>query len=445
MQRMTTSRGGRRLSAVALSCLLGLVVLPAVVAPAAAARERPKPPQNVEQGAWWYRKMRIDQAHQTSTGKGATIALIDTGIDTSVPELRGADIRMGLDCRGRRAKPRGGPPASHGTSQAALLVGNGSGNGAGGAGVRGIAPDATVIAYDDDLVPETERLECSSRGLGRMFADAIRRDVDVISVAATMNWDVIKHVKRALDAGVAVVAASGADDVAGNTFPADVVGVVSVIAVDENTQRWKRSRETGYPVISAPGVYVGDGGIFESGWQSQGWTSGSSPATTITSGALALVKARYPEATGNQLVQHLVHYTGGDGPFTWYDDYGFGIVSVTEMLETSPTQWPDENPLGKVVADTVENYPMSASSLVDDAAGADPDQRSTAPEPEQEAAAAGATEGEAAEGGSGIPAWTWPTGGVVAAAVMAGAVASALRTRRGRRPTLASGNETRGA
>ncbi len=429
------------MSAVVVACLLGTLS----VAPAA-AEQRPQPPDNVQEGAWWFRKMRIAQAHEVTTGKGATVALIDTGIDTSVPELQGADLRLRFDCHGRRARPRSGPPASHGTSQAVLLLGNGRGNAAGGAGVRGIAPGATVLAYDDDLRPETPRLECSTQALRRMFDDAISQGADVISVAATMNDDVVPLVQRALDAGVVVVAASGADDVGGSTFPSDQAGVVSVVAVDESAKPWKHSRWGGVPTISAPGVYVGNGGLFASGWSSTGWTSGTSPATTITSGALALVKARYPKATGNQLLQHLVHYTGGDGPFTWREDYGFGIVSVTNMLETSPTQWPDESPLGKVVPGAVEKYPMSVSTLVEDdttTGEANAGQQPEAPDPEQaaspEARSAGEATGSAAD--SGVPAWTW----LGAAVVAVGAVAGALRTRRGRRTTLAAGNETRGA
>lgn len=450
MQLHTSSRGGRRVSAAVLCCALAPLLVPAAVpaaAHAAVARERGEGPTTVRQGAWWFRKMRLEQAHRVSTGEGTTIALIDTGVDTSVPELRGADVRMGLDCRGRRAVPREGVGANHGTTQAVLLVGNGHGTGDGGAGVRGIAPDATVIAYDDDSDPGNDRLDCSLPGLERMFDDAVRRGADVISVAATMTRAVIPYVQRALDAGVVVVAASGADDVAGPTFPADLVGVVSVVAVDRNAEPWKRRRRLGSQVVAAPGVHVGTGAIYPSGWHSEGWGTGTSPATTITSGALALVKARYPRATGNQLVQHLVHYTGGDGPFRWSDGYGFGIVSVTEMLETSPLQWPDESPLSKVNRDTVQDYPMSASSLVagsDDSAdagdgspapetGPDSDPRPVGADPVERAAAE--------EPRTGVPTWTWPAGAVLAAALVVGAAA----VRKGRvRATSQAIHEKRG-
>lgn len=433
MRRWVPTSGPRPLSVAVVACLLGLLV-----ASPAAAGQRSRPPENVQQGAWWFRAMKLEQAHRTSTGKGAKIALVDSAIDTSIPELRGADIRMRLDCQGRKARPASGVGYSHGTSQAALMVGSGRGTGEGGAGVRGIAPDATILAYDDDERPETDRIECPTEGMDRIFDDAIRQGADIISVAATMNADVGPAVERALDAGVIVVAASGADDVGGSTYPADQVGVVSVVAVDKFAKPWKHGRWGGVPTIAAPGVHVGSGGIFDYGWSSTGWSTGTSPATSITSGALALVKAEYPDATANQLLQHLVHNTGGGGPFSWDEEYGFGIVSVTNMLESSPTQWPDESPLGKVVPDAVHKYPMSASSLVDDP---EPAEDASAPAGPEQTTAASADSEKDGRPSQGLPAWAW----LVGAAVAAGAVVTLLTTRRGRRSAPAADNQTRGA
>jgi hypothetical protein len=355
---------------------------------------------------------------------------------------------MRLDCEGRRARPGSGAGVSHGTAQATLLVGNGRGNGERGAGVRGVAPNATVLSYVDDMDPEKEHKQCGWDSRTRMVDDAVRQGADVISVASSVDSSINDSVRRAIEAGAVVVAAAGADDVAGNSWPADVVGVVSVKAVDENAEPWKHNRTTGAPVVSAPGVFVGSGGLFENGWSSRGWMHGSSPATSITSGAIALVKSRYPKATGNQLVQHLIHYTGGETSFTYDEEYGFGIVSATRMLETSPTQWPDESPLGEYVDDAVEKYPMSASTLVED----EPAQESSPSEAGASSAEASG-DGEATSGGGadgpvgasdsqgGLPAWTWPLAGVVAVTAGAGV----LLARRGRRTASGAGIETRGA
>jgi hypothetical protein len=293
-----------------------------------------------------------------------------------------------------------------------------------------------------------------------MFDDAVARGADVISVAATLGPRIIDAAQRAIDAGVIVVGAAGADDVLTSKYPSDMAGAVSVYAVDEHAKPWRRQRNTGFPVISAPGVFVGNGGFYEGRWTSNAWTSGTSPATSITAGALALVKSAYPEATGNQILQHLIHYPGGDGPYTWDEEFGFGIVSVIEMLETDPAQWPDENPLGRVLADAVTDYPMEASSIVkgqsagsgDTSAETGTDDGSAADDAGERAATEADESGDgtddadddtgaAAAGDLGTPAWVWLLAGLVLAAVVAGV----LIARRGARRTTAAAAGTRGA
>ena len=43
------------------------------------------------------------------------------------------------------------------------------------------------------------------------------------------------------------------------------------------------------------------------GWVSGSDRTGTSDAAPIVAGALALVKSKYPDATGNQLIQQLIH------------------------------------------------------------------------------------------------------------------------------------------
>jgi len=71
-------------------------------------------------------------------------------------------------------------------------------------------------------------------------------------------------------------------------------------------------------------------------------------ATPIVSGFLALVAQKYPDATGNQLLQTLIHNTGADDHKLVLDAtgaIGYGFVSATRMLRVDPSQYSDENPL----------------------------------------------------------------------------------------------------
>ena len=96
----------------------------------------------VRTSEWWYDAMHIAAAHKETTGKGVKIALVEGTLDPTVPELRGQDLRIGSNCDGGRdsAVPHAHDvAAAHGTSMAALLIGNGKGTDH-GRGLRGIAP-----------------------------------------------------------------------------------------------------------------------------------------------------------------------------------------------------------------------------------------------------------------------------------------------------------------
>ena len=124
------------------------------------------------------------------------------------------------------------------------------------------------------------------------------------------------------------------------------------------------------PVITAPGVDVtGIRWVPGRGWQSGQSRTGTSDAAPIVAGALALVKSKYPDATGNQLIQQLIHYTSS-GTYAWDRTYGFGLVSVSKMLAERPDRVARRQPAAQRPRRALKDYPMS--SRRDGAASADP-------------------------------------------------------------------------
>jgi subtilisin family serine protease len=328
-------------------------------------------PQTLREMRWWFRTLRLGRAHRQTTGAGATVAVIDDSLDPSIPELRGQNVHMRRSCRGERSRPiTGRPAASHGTSMVTLIVGSGRGNALGGKGIRGVAPDARLLFYAADRNPMDEKFVCSGERISRLMNAAVRDGADIISASfgGALDDDVRRAVDHALTAGVVIVAAAG--DLrrisSYSFFPAGHPGVVSVDAINERHRLWSQSPPNINAVVAAPGVHIGSGFMTESGqWYSAGWVTGTSPATAITAGTLALVKSRYPKATGYQLIQHLVHTAGGKR-YTWRHGYGFGVVDPLAMLASSPEQWPNENPLWLHPREALTNYPMWASSAIDD-------------------------------------------------------------------------------
>ncbi|MGH9086714.1 MAG: S8 family peptidase [Acidimicrobiales bacterium] len=403
--------------------------------------------------------MKIGQVQRHLSGKGVTVAMLDEDINLSPRELRSADVSLRKDCHGGRVHQRavhGGSEVvrnDHGTQMAAYVVGQGRGTGPDGSGIRGIAPNARLLFYSLDTKPEPPGkplyLECTGLDEIKQINWAVKAGADIItiSVTTTDQWPQMQRaLHRAFAKGVVVVAATGATfgHAASQKigFPAGYPGVVAVNAVDAGARPWRGNppptftdEQSSYPVISAPGVRVKGLGWYGGGWDSRATVTGTSSATAIVAGCLALLKQKYPDATGNQLVQDLIHYTGGSHPFDWDPHYGFGIASVTKMLQHDPTRWPDVNPLLHGPKAAVKVFPMSSYGKATAADGSASGKASASPT----AAAAGKT-GQSGKAGSvgsgagssggGVPPWVWV---IVAVVVLGGAGATArMVKKRGR-------------
>ncbi|MGH3439352.1 MAG: S8 family peptidase [Sciscionella sp.] len=391
--------------------------------------------------------MKIGQTQRHLSGKGVTVAVIDESIDTHAPELRGQHVSLGPDCFGEKTTSKPGSYNDHGTSMASYVVGSGHGMGPDGAGVRGVAPGARLRFFGLDTQPPAD-LDCGPSGLATEINSAVRAGADIVSmsVAFSGGGSALEHaVRHAIEHGVVLVAASG--DTAGKNampqigYPAAVPGVVAVNAVDRKARPWSTNPpptftdyRTSFPVISAPGVHVNAMGWL-GGWDSTGWVTGTSPATAIVAGCLALVKQKYPDATGNQLVQDLIHFTGGSRKYYWDPKYGFGITSLPDMLNHDPTKWPNVNPLLHGPKAAMKDFPMSSygKAQVD---GSTSGKASASP-----SVAAAGKSGKTGKtgntlgtqsGGSdgGVPPWVWV---IVAVVVLGGAGGTAtMMKKRGR-------------
>ena len=177
------------------------VVLPAVPASADAIRDR----------EYWLNDYGIRSAWSTTKGEGVTIAVIDTGIDGSHPDLAGA-VSGGTDFSGQGAangqQPVGDPDdSSHGTMVASLLAGRGNGS----AGIIGVAPEADLLSISIGVGdPGAD----SDQQIADAVLWAVDHGADVINMSLTRNtpdwprsWD--DAFLYAMDNDVVVVAAAG--------------------------------------------------------------------------------------------------------------------------------------------------------------------------------------------------------------------------------------------
>nr|WP_254450731.1 S8 family serine peptidase [Aeromicrobium stalagmiti] len=367
--------------------------------------------------------MAVSEAHQQSTGKGVRIAVIDGAINTDVPELDGAKVTLRgavkPDGSEGLAEARSYPTAryaGHGTAMTSLIVGQGKGNAPGGAGITGIAPDAEVFFYQKDPDP-TDR---ESGYPSELFDQAIKDKVDIISYSFTNTLQLQYEVEQAQKAGIVVVAGAGNPN-GPVTEPASIPGVVAVGAIDKDAKPWSKQPDGNLSIV-APGVDVAsgimEGPVDQARWVSGEERTGTSDATPLVAGALALVKSKYPDATGNQLIQQLIHSSGGRD-FGYRQSTGFGVISLRKLLARDPSGWPDVNPLLKNPNDAFAAYPLSAWK---DPKTTEPTSPSASPTPADDPTPQAAT---TADDSSGPAIWI-----SIAAAVALLAVLLVLRHRR---------------
>ncbi|TDE88016.1 hypothetical protein EXU48_24170 [Occultella glacieicola] len=298
-------------------------------------------------GLWYYSETGVAQAHGTATGAGVTIALLDTPINVDVPTLVGTDIQTQPDhvCADNGATFPGtstGAEAEHGTSMAEILVGNGA-EVDGFPGPQGVAPDATILSY----VTSVDEQGCTGL-VDESIRAAVAAGADIISMSFSANFNDGngEAVAEALRAGVVIVNSMPNEPPSELGWPASANGIVTVEAHDINGDLLDSPVASPLLTVVAPGVEIVRTGWENGAWNAQWLTSGTSEATAFTSGALALAKSAFPEATGNQLIQSLIRTTGGTAHEPARDDNtGYGLVSVPGLMATDPTTFEDVNPL----------------------------------------------------------------------------------------------------
>lgn len=97
MRSIGRSRGLRALSVLASACALALTAVLSPVAPVAPARAEDHKITAADEA--YFSRYSLASLHaQGYTGEGVIIAVIDGYIDTSIPELQGADIQDKTPC-----------------------------------------------------------------------------------------------------------------------------------------------------------------------------------------------------------------------------------------------------------------------------------------------------------------------------------------------------------
>ncbi len=296
---------------------------------------------------YWLQEYGISQAWQYTRGAGVTIAIIDTGVDSSHQDLQGVVVG-GTDVSGiGRADGQQpvGVSSEHGTMVASLAAGRGN---SGGNGVIGSAPEASILSvsmsFQGTSVPADQQI-------AKAVVWAVDNGADIISLSLTRNtrewpesWD--EAFGYAEDNDVVIVAAAGnrgsGTEVVG--APATMPGVLTVGGVDRAGFASASASSQGITIgVMAPsedlvGAYPGN--------QYAEW-AGTSGATPIVAGIVALVRAAHPQLDAANIINRILSTATPVTASTPDPLYGYGLVDAYQAV-VADVPLVSENPLGSL-------------------------------------------------------------------------------------------------
>ncbi|WP_407080006.1 S8 family serine peptidase [Arthrobacter jinronghuae] len=362
-------RGGAARLRTAAAALCAAVAVP-LLAPAPAQADEWRDKQ------YWLADYGVTEAWKTTKGAGVKVAVIDTGVDATHPDLAGAVVG-GFDASGA-GDPQGarglGSTPGHGTLVATLLAGRGhekppedkeagEGDEKEGEdkdkpadrpdGIIGVAPEAEILAVSTWIggtnpggVPIDTQIPAAVRWAVDNGAQVINMSLGSTSTAWPESWDDAFLYAEQND--VVVVAAAGNRGVGMVQVgaPATIPGVLTVAGLNRQGEASQNSSSEGISIgVAAPaedliGGMPGDTSRYAK-WEG---TSGAAP---LVSGVAALIRAAYPEMSAADVVNRIVSTARDAGDPGTDTIYGYGILDANAAVNADVPSV-TSNPLGTI-------------------------------------------------------------------------------------------------
>ncbi|MFI8350450.1 type VII secretion-associated serine protease mycosin [Streptomyces sp. NPDC085596] len=324
------------------SATLGLLLVGLSAGPAQA--------ESIRERQWYLDAMHAPEIWKSSTGRGMTVALIDSGVDGSLPDLKG-QILDGTDFSSLRGDEHT-DVIGHGTSMAAIIAATGAHGGPNAS--YGLAPGAKILPIRMlDSQEVAGRIEANTEYSDKL-TQAIRYAADskaqIINMSLALSDSRDRHdvgtpelaaaVKYALSKGKLLFAGVGNRGDKENlpSYPASTPGVVGVGAVDKEATVADFSQKGPEVDITAPGVGMVHACTLETGYCE---SKGTSDATAIASASAALIWSAHPDWTNNQVLRVMLDTLGKSTDGANRDDaLGYGVVrprlAFTQTVNPGP-------------------------------------------------------------------------------------------------------------
>jgi subtilisin family serine protease len=281
-------------------------------------------------------------------GAGTTVAVLDTGVDATHPDLAGAVVGARDFTSGSSPDDRHG----HGTHVASIITGE-------HARYRGVAPDAKIlnakVMGDDGFGYESTIIEGMEWAAGQ-GADVVNMS---LSGDPSDGTDPLSQAVNRLtaDTGTLFVVASGNQSTyVGLPGTADAALTVGAVDRAENLAEFsgrgpRLSDGAIKPDITAPGVDIiaarAANSVFGEPGQSHMPMSGTSMATPHVAGAAAILAGQHPDWTAEQLKATLMGTATAKEGLTAFEQ-GAGRVDLAKAARATTSAAPASLSLGSV-------------------------------------------------------------------------------------------------
>ncbi|KUK67082.1 MAG: hypothetical protein XD87_0340 [candidate division WS6 bacterium 36_33] len=267
---------------------------------------------------WGVSRIGADKIWDTATGTGVTVAVIDTGVETTHPDLQGK-VGRGYDFVNDKDSTE--DDNGHGTHVAGIVTA--TRNNVGTVGVShgtSVMPVKVLNSAGSGYVSDVAK--------GIYWATDNDAHVINLSLGAPVDTDVLRRaVNYASSKGVLMVAAAGNEYGAPCQYPAAYDNVICVVATDSSNRLASFSSKGGE--LAAPGVSNYStflGGTYR-------YLSGTSMAAPHVAGSLAVLRGICSDCTSSELTGTLRDTAIDLGAEGTDIIFGYGLIDLMAAAE----------------------------------------------------------------------------------------------------------------
>lgn len=288
---------------------------------------------------WTTTLFDYDTLHQQATGKGVTVAVIDSGVDVSNPHLSKAVV-PGVSFIDGDASNGMEDVYSHGTAVAGIIAAGSIQ----GSSIQGLAPDARILPIRVfESIREQDGRQTgapSMETVSKAIVAAVDHHAQIINISLSDTQDIApmrEAVQYAQSHGSLIVASAGnrltsASTRDGARYPAAYPDVLGVTALNTDLEVTEDSVHGGQVDVAAPGMMTAStipGGVdcvFATD------VSSTSFATAYVSAEAALIAQQYPDETPAQWKQRILVSANRPDSDRRDDTIGWGIMDPFNAL-----------------------------------------------------------------------------------------------------------------